>query len=123
MGFSVYIILCETKAKILEHRTYCALTVPPVTHGPHCYEADACRESFAHAWWGEIAKHGVAVALIHPVQIPASKILSSLTDLETSWHMSRGCRDLTVQSLSEKALADVFLREDKYIADAVKQLQ
>ncbi|KAJ6498412.1 hypothetical protein C8R47DRAFT_1259941 [Mycena vitilis] len=84
LGFSPYIILAETQAKIAEHRTFCALTVPPVIHGSHCPDPPSCNKSFAHAWWGESVKHGIAVAMIHPARMPAKKIVSSLSDLITT---------------------------------------
>ncbi|KAJ7152003.1 hypothetical protein C8R46DRAFT_1121725, partial [Mycena filopes] len=68
IGFSPYIILTEAQAKIAEHRVLCSLTVPDVVHTGYCTDKEACGMSWAHAWWGETTKHGIAVALIHPGQ-------------------------------------------------------
>ncbi|KAJ7679331.1 hypothetical protein DFH06DRAFT_974858, partial [Mycena polygramma] len=121
LGFSPYIILAETQAKIAEHRTFCALTVPPVIHGPYCPHPSSCEKSFAHAWWGESVKHGIAVAMIHPAQMPAKKIISSLPDLITSYHMPAACRKLTLDALLDDP--SVMLREEVFIAAAVKELK
>ncbi|KAJ6526581.1 hypothetical protein DFH09DRAFT_1328426 [Mycena vulgaris] len=77
IGFSPYIILAETQAKITKHRTLCSLTIPPVTHSNTFCSGEttqaSCAKAWAHAWWGESIKHGVAVALLHPAQMPARK--------------------------------------------------
>ncbi|KAJ7486548.1 hypothetical protein FB451DRAFT_973360, partial [Mycena latifolia] len=121
LGFSAYIILAETQSKITKHRILCSLTVPSVVHAADCPNAGSCTKAWAHAWWGEAVKHGVAVALIHPNQIPASQILKALPNIVTSWHMSAACRSLTVRSLSN--LSGILLKEEEYIKDAVNTLQ
>ncbi|KAJ6457506.1 hypothetical protein C8R47DRAFT_1328469 [Mycena vitilis] len=121
IGFSPYIILAETQAKILQHRALCALTVPPVTHGSSCTNHDKCNNSWSHAWWGESVKHGIAVALIHPAGMPAKKILSSLPNLITSYHMKPDCRKLTIKALADKP--SVLLREEAFIAAAIREMK
>ncbi|KAF8146521.1 hypothetical protein K438DRAFT_2028136 [Mycena galopus ATCC 62051] len=101
IGFSPYVILAETHAKITQHRALCAVLAPPVTHYSGCENPTTCSLAWAHAWWGEAAKQGIAIALIHPTQIPARKILSTLSDLGTSWQMPASCRKLTVKSLKD----------------------
>ncbi|KAJ6578021.1 hypothetical protein B0H19DRAFT_1337940 [Mycena capillaripes] len=121
LGFSAYIILAETKAKIMEHRALSALLPPPVVHSRHCDDAAECARSWGHAWWGESVKTGVAIALIHPSQMPAAKVLACLPNINTSWHMPPSCRKLTVDSLGNTD--SVFSWEDKFIAAAIKELK
>ncbi|KAJ7189049.1 hypothetical protein C8R46DRAFT_1206155 [Mycena filopes] len=121
MGFSAYIILAETQAKIARHRVRCSLAVPEVTHGAYCDEKDTCRMAWEHAWWGETTKHGVAIALIHPENIPARKILAALPTLSTSYHMSAQCLKLTVKALADAP--SLLLKEERYAAKAVQELQ
>ncbi|KAF7360796.1 hypothetical protein MVEN_00811600 [Mycena venus] len=122
MGFSPYVILAETKAKISEHRALCAVTTPPVTHAAHCEDHTACSNSFAHAWWGEAGKTGIAIVLVHPALIPAKRILTTIPDLNTSWQMAPSCRKRTAMALKDDALK-VLLREEVFIANAIKELK
>ncbi|KAJ7764736.1 hypothetical protein B0H16DRAFT_427547 [Mycena metata] len=121
IGFSAYIILAEAKAKITEHRVLCSLTVPEVFHSKYCGDKDACKKVWDHAWWGEATKHGMAVALVHPAQMPARKILASLPNVITSWHMSVECRKLTIKAFTENP--SVLLKEERYLAKAIEELQ
>ncbi|KAJ7159719.1 hypothetical protein C8R46DRAFT_1207484 [Mycena filopes] len=124
MGFAAYTILAETHAKITEHRTLCALTVPPVEHCKGCISAgrsDGCNKSWAHAWWGESVKYGVAVALIHPNHIPAAKIIRQLDTIVTSYHMDDLCRKATIYSLTKPG--GLLLKEEKLFRTAIAQLK
>lgn len=121
IGFSPYIILAETKAKIAEHHAFCSLTPPSVEHAADCHNRASCFHSWAHAWWGEAGKQGVAIALVHPTRVPAHIILERLPDIETSWHMSLACRNRTIESLVENP--SVLLREEMFIAKAIKELK
>ncbi|KAF8190692.1 hypothetical protein K438DRAFT_2018574 [Mycena galopus ATCC 62051] len=116
-----YVILAETHAKITQHRALCAVLAPPVTHYSGCENPTTCSLAWAHAWWGEAAKQGIAIALIHPTQIPARKILSTLSDLGTSWQMPASCRKLTVKSLKDDP--SLLLREEIFIAKALTELK
>ncbi|KAF8130089.1 hypothetical protein K438DRAFT_1999467 [Mycena galopus ATCC 62051] len=121
VGFSVYIILAETKAKIARHRALCALTAPPATHNALCENPTECSAAWAHAWWGETGRQGVAVALVHPAQhIPASAIVASLPDINVNYQMSTACRRLTT---AWPGIATVLMREEVFIADAIKELK
>ncbi|KAJ7439136.1 hypothetical protein B0H11DRAFT_2254057 [Mycena galericulata] len=121
IGFSPYIILAEAHSKITSHRLLCSLTAPPVVHSDTCTDFEACNNSWARTWWGELKNHGIAVALIHPRRLPAKRIVKSLHSLVTSWHMSASCRTLTVRSLM--GFSSILLREELYISRAVKALQ
>ncbi|KAJ7833580.1 hypothetical protein B0H13DRAFT_2370351 [Mycena leptocephala] len=121
LGFHVYVILAKTQSKITTHRILCALTVPPVEHGQTCDDHTACNKSWAHAWWGESIKHGVAVALIHPNHVPAQKILHQLPSIITSWHMLEECRSQTVRSLAVSPSR--LLQEEGIIMAAIEELK
>lgn len=124
IGFAAYRILAETQSKITDHRTLCALTVPPVEHSQECLNSghsDQCNKSWAHAWWGEAIKHGIAVALIHPNRIPGRKILSQLPNIITSYHMVSSCRQQTIRLLSGKD--GLLLKEERMISAAVAKLK
>ncbi|KAJ7930586.1 hypothetical protein B0H13DRAFT_2309535 [Mycena leptocephala] len=121
IGFSPYVILAETQAKITQHRALCAVLAPPVSHHSSCDEPTTCSLAWAHAWWGEAAKQGIAIALIHPAQIPARRILSTLPDLGTSWQMSAACKRLTAKYLKDEP--SVLLREEIFIAKAIAELK
>ncbi|KAF8157711.1 hypothetical protein K438DRAFT_1986332 [Mycena galopus ATCC 62051] len=121
IGFSAYIILAETKAKIAQHRALCALTAPPVTHDALCENPTECSAAWAHAWWGETGRQGVAVTLVHPdQQIPASAIVESLPDINVNYHMSIACRRLTT---AWPGITTVLMREEVFIANAIKELK
>ncbi|KAJ7459193.1 hypothetical protein B0H11DRAFT_1737316, partial [Mycena galericulata] len=121
IGFDAFVILATTQSKIISHRTLCALAVPLVEHGPSCNDSAACNKSWAHAWWGESVKHGVAVALIHPNHLPIKKIINSLPNLITSWHMPEECRSQTIHSL--KGPTSPLLKEEKMIQAAIEELK
>ncbi|KAJ7489635.1 hypothetical protein B0H11DRAFT_1912644 [Mycena galericulata] len=121
IGFDAFVILAATQSKITSHRTLCALSVPPVEHGSSCNDSIACNRSWAHAWWGEATKHGVAVALIHPNHLPIQKIIHALPNLITSWHMSEDCRSQTIRSL--KGPSSPLLKEETMIQAAIEQLK
>ncbi|KAJ7840541.1 hypothetical protein B0H14DRAFT_2307266, partial [Mycena olivaceomarginata] len=121
IGFSPYIILAETKAKIAERRAFCSLTPPSVEHAADCHNPVSCFHSWAHAWWGEAGKQGVVIVLVHPTRVLALIILERLPDIETSWHMLLACRNRTIKSLIENP--SVLLREEMFIAKAIKELK
>ncbi|KAK7007957.1 hypothetical protein R3P38DRAFT_2552427 [Favolaschia claudopus] len=121
IGFSAYITLAETHTKIAEHRAISALVAPPVVHDVDCKRPEMCKKAWAHAWWGEANKTGVAIALIHPHHMPAHRILNALPDISVSWQMPGTCRKLTVKALENNP--NVLLREDFIIAGAVKVLK
>jgi hypothetical protein len=121
LGFHAYVILAKTQSKITTHRILCALTVPPVEHGETCDDHTACNKSWAHAWWGESIKHGVAVALIHPNHVPAQKIIHQLPNIITSWHMLEECRRQTVRSLAVSPSR--LLQEEGIIMAAIEELK
>ncbi|KAK7012592.1 hypothetical protein R3P38DRAFT_2549510 [Favolaschia claudopus] len=120
MGFSAYIILAEAATKILEHRAVLAANPPAPIHHSSCEKPAACHTAWSHAWWGEAAKHGVAIALIHSSQTPASSILPAVENMHASWQMPLYCRRLTIEHIVNHP--EVFLREERFIAQAVKRL-
>ncbi|KAJ7170390.1 hypothetical protein C8R43DRAFT_1152947 [Mycena crocata] len=82
LGFSAYIILAETQAKIHKHRTLCALTVPPVEHHKYCSGNDSCNK----AWLRSIQLHSFCMLQFYAIAKNDKADLSTLisfTSLET----------------------------------------
>jgi hypothetical protein len=82
-------------------------------------DAEDCSKAWQHAWWGESAKHGIALALVHPDhRISSRDILAKLRSIRPGWQMDEECLELTLRKIdgnlegkSKLVMEEVFIQE------------
>jgi hypothetical protein len=124
LGLQVFALLARTHNRIVLHRQTCAVIAPPVIHDSGCLDTEDCAKAWAHAWWGEAARPGVAIALIHPDRrISARDILTKLKNIRPGWQMDDLCLELTIHKIEGTPnVPSRLLLEETFIKEAIEEM-
>jgi len=114
MGLPFYHVLMKTKVRIDQHRRNLAFSAPKAVTDPLCLTSMACSVSWTSEWW-----RGLAKQLLHPdAALNKQEILAGFDTV-----MIPGmCDSCQTQSIEWVKARNVFMLEESYIEEAVKEV-